>query len=550
MATEPCFQSFRRPNGQREILQIEAHFHSPSGRFIVLWDDIREVFPRAANVRYNAVIITQARHSYQPLEPRCIWCQPEKVLDIVVEEEPNYRSPQPSEEYSHIGRWIISTTHLPPESVYSSPDKSTTEISSSKSASNPIHGNGSTSASSVYSGATGENFQPFMAPTETDGSIKNDSDDECIALLSIQDNDERTFVSLRSKNHGLLQSSQIEGVEDFEATGIGRVDRSTRVLESQKPQALSESNLVTTSNDFPTAQSDSGYNSLLHDLQNASGRTPKQQLVQMILEVNQGNKKAKLNLEICIRKAREALSATQGNAKAQNSISDLYRFGRGVQKDYSKAMIWYKKAADQGHAIAQSNIGYLYQHGLGVQQDYSLATTWYKKAAEQGYAFAQNNIGCLYDNGHGVQRDYSLAMAWHEKAAEQGHAIAQNNIGGLYQYGHGVQQDYSLAMIWYKKAAAYGDSFAQNNIGNLYRHGQGVLQDYTLAMTWYKKAADHGHAIAQYNIGYLYQHGLGTQRNRAIAKMWYQKAAVQGHDLANHILKNWVPFSLLEGGKD
>ena len=43
-----------------------------------------------------------------------------------------------------------------------------------------------------------------------------------------------------------------------------------------------------------------------------------------------------------------------------------------------------KKKADKGDLGAQYNLGMMYEYGHGVNKDFSKAFEWYKKAAEQG----------------------------------------------------------------------------------------------------------------------------------------------------------------------
>ncbi|NIP71513.1 MAG: sel1 repeat family protein, partial [Gammaproteobacteria bacterium] len=42
--------------------------------------------------------------------------------------------------------------------------------------------------------------------------------------------------------------------------------------------------------------------------------------------------------------------------------------GKGVPKDQSEAVKWYREAAEQGDANAQINLGVMYQKGQGVQK--------------------------------------------------------------------------------------------------------------------------------------------------------------------------------------
>jgi len=66
-----------------------------------------------------------------------------------------------------------------------------------------------------------------------------------------------------------------------------------------------------------------------------------------------------------------------------------YDNGDGVDKDPTKAIEWYSKAADQGYAIAQYALGICYLRGNGVNSNEVNATYWLQKAAMQGDTNAQ-----------------------------------------------------------------------------------------------------------------------------------------------------------------
>ena len=59
----------------------------------------------------------------------------------------------------------------------------------------------------------------------------------------------------------------------------------------------------------------------------------------------------------------------------------------GEIRDYTKARIWYLKAAEKGHKLSQTKLGDLYVKGLGVDADPAKALFWYtlagKKAAKK-----------------------------------------------------------------------------------------------------------------------------------------------------------------------
>ncbi len=235
-----------------------------------------------------------------------------------------------------------------------------------------------------------------------------------------------------------------------------------------------------------------------------------------------------------------AAAATSGpamTAKEMLQQGNRYYTGNGVPQDYTKAVEWYKKAAEAGNLTAQFNLAKCYSDGKGIERSYDKAAEWYTKAAEAGYADAQANLGLLYEKGRGVNQDNAQAVSWYTKAAEQGVKEAQYNLGVCYENGKGVSQDYKKAAEWYTKAAEQGHASAQYNLGICCFFGRGVPQDYTKAAEWFAKAAEQGYASAQYNLGVCYKNGNGVPQDYKKAAEWYTKAADQGHKRAKEALE-------------
>ncbi|GAQ89741.1 hypothetical protein KFL_005570010, partial [Klebsormidium nitens] len=108
---------------------------------------------------------------------------------------------------------------------------------------------------------------------------------------------------------------------------------------------------------------------------------------------------------------------------------------------------------EQRYAAAQYELGMRYNQGEGVDEVYSKAVEWYRKAAEQGYVVAQYELGMHYYKGEGIGRDFYKAVEWLRTAAEQGYAVAQYELGMRFYKGEGVGKDFSKAMEWYQKAS-------------------------------------------------------------------------------------------------
>jgi TPR repeat protein len=194
--------------------------------------------------------------------------------------------------------------------------------------------------------------------------------------------------------------------------------------------------------------------------------------------------------------------ANQGDAVAQNKLGVMYANGKGVPKDESKAVEWYRKAADQGLAGAQNNLGVMYADGRGVSKDETKAVEWYRKAADQGLAEAQNNLKVLSER---------IKQQTPETVTEQSPATADSDLEQL------------LAL------ANQGNAHAQFHLGLKYENGEGVLKDETKAVECYRKAAEQGYVEAQYNLGQMYYDGRGVPRDVKEARKWFRLAAARGH---------------------
>lgn len=223
-------------------------------------------------------------------------------------------------------------------------------------------------------------------------------------------------------------------------------------------------------------------------------------------------------------------------ADAMSEIGYFYCEGQGVEQDYGQALEWYRKAADLGSGSATNNIGYLYFNGLGVAWDYGQAMEWFRKGADLGNAVAMAWIGSMYEGGYGVGQDYGQAMEWYRKGADLGDATSTHQIGFFYRHGYGVEQDYGQAMEWYRKGADLGNSTSMREIALLYADGLGVEQDYGQALEWLLKAADLGNAAAAYEVAVSYMDGYGVEKDAGKALEWLRKAASLGNADAKNVL--------------
>ena len=125
-------------------------------------------------------------------------------------------------------------------------------------------------------------------------------------------------------------------------------------------------------------------------------------------------------------------AAKQGFAPAQFNIGFLLLYGAGdgkhqVYANPKAAARWLKKAAHQNETDAQYLLCQLYHQGRGVSRDYDKALTLCRKAALNGLAGAQFELGILFIRSLDTKK-FPEAYRWFLQAAKQRFPCARHNV--------------------------------------------------------------------------------------------------------------------------
>ena len=136
----------------------------------------------------------------------------------------------------------------------------------------------------------------------------------------------------------------------------------------------------------------------------------------------------------------ELTRAVQGDSKAQMSLAQRYRDGRGVTRNYAEAMRWARPLADQANADAMDFVGWMFFQGLGVRRNPEVAAGYFRAAAGKS-AQAAWNLGQCYFAAQGVEHDVPQAIAFWKKAAAMGHGRAAVTVAMTYLTGEGIPPD-------------------------------------------------------------------------------------------------------------
>jgi hypothetical protein len=150
------------------------------------------------------------------------------------------------------------------------------------------------------------------------------------------------------------------------------------------------------------------------------------------------------------------MAAEQGLPKAQMMLASSYVSGEAGEKELSRAMALYRKAAEAHEPHAGCRIADMYREGKGVPQDVGEATKWLQVEAEQNCGSAQFKLAMYAEQN----KDTAKALDLFRRAATNCVPQAQAALGDRLSDGFTVPPNYPEAYLWFFAAAQAGDRFA------------------------------------------------------------------------------------------
>ncbi|KAI8886566.1 HCP-like protein [Backusella circina FSU 941] len=290
------------------------------------------------------------------------------------------------------------------------------------------------------------------------------------------------------------------------------------------------------------------------------------------------------------------LAARGGISDAHHILGIFYQEGRGIDRDYSRAMEFYEEATSKDHEEAMYRLAQMYLHGKGAKANYKKAYEIFTMAAKQGhylsrkflnitkqpfseiyeeiepessgfsldsknidfrfpstsvefgysiqiykYIAEQGDIEAQYKLGLAFEESFSEpnyleAVKWFTMSANNSHSNAMYRLGLLYEKGLGVCQNYLKAIQLYKKSSVKGNNDSSYRLATVYHHGKGVKIDPTKALQYYTDAACKGQYEAECDLGILFYKGELVQKNHLEALKWLTRSYLRGnHDVASYL---------------
>lgn len=156
-----------------------------------------------------------------------------------------------------------------------------------------------------------------------------------------------------------------------------------------------------------------------------------------------------------------AKKATNAYPYPLYDLARCYEKGEGpniIQPDNFYAFKLYSRGAALDRPNCQFRVGKCFENGeLGQERDSTRALEWYMKAADLGQSDAQLVLSTLFLSGvkSVFKRNYEMAFLFGLRAATREHTVAAYLLSECYEQGVGVKKNAQLAFWWNKIAEEF-----------------------------------------------------------------------------------------------
>jgi peptidoglycan hydrolase-like protein with peptidoglycan-binding domain len=149
---------------------------------------------------------------------------------------------------------------------------------------------------------------------------------------------------------------------------------------------------------------------------------------------------------------------TKANADELPAMEEMARRlvqGVGVPKDQQAGAGWLLRAAQHGSAQSAFNVGVMYERGFVVERDSTRAVAWYRKAADANWPMAKHHLALMLREGKGAPRNAPETVDLLRAASRQGLAVSMFTLGDIYERGDVLPKDPAMALAWYAITAEF-----------------------------------------------------------------------------------------------
>jgi uncharacterized protein len=213
------------------------------------------------------------------------------------------------------------------------------------------------------------------------------------------------------------------------------------------------------------------------------------------------------------------------SAYAYNSLALMYQNGRGVKKNYKKAIEYYHRCIELKESNGMKNLADMYGVGIGVKKDLNKAIELYEKALEYDDSGAYIGLAQLYRDNIDVLNEKEKIIEFCESAVRLNNSNGYTQMGCFYDVGDIFEKESSKAYEYYEKAVEMNsNTIALYNIARMSEYGIGCTVNFEKAAEYYQKCANLHNAHGLRGLARLYNEGKGVQKDIEKSIELYEEA--------------------------
>ena len=183
-------------------------------------------------------------------------------------------------------------------------------------------------------------------------------------------------------------------------------------------------------------------------------------------------------------------------SKAAAYLGNMFLRGEGMEQNYAKAKVWFRRGIENGDSACQYSMGLMHLYGLGMEVDVVKASEYFGAAADHDHPWAQVRLGALMMD----QGDLAAAVRYFDVASRHNNIEALYYLAELSNQGIGRDRSCNTAAHMYKIVAERTEALHSHfNEANA-RYGSGDVDG---ALALYLQAAEQGYEAAQANVAYI-----------------------------------------------
>ena len=209
-------------------------------------------------------------------------------------------------------------------------------------------------------------------------------------------------------------------------------------------------------------------------------------------------------------------------------------------KRFADAIRWCERGIRDGVSVCAVNLGLVYLYGdRGAAEDDTKALQYFKMAAEAGDEYGCYNAGRCYYHGWGTDVNYTEAFRNFDQAFKSGHKPSRVYLAQCYFWGRGVSKNYETAVRMMEKLINEKQDYPKELIGYCCLYGKGIATDTARGKRLLEEAAQSGSGQAWMFLGDMYDQAAGVPEDISMAVSCYQKAVSKKIPEASEALERY-----------